>query len=120
MAVDSQGVVYVTDMRDDCVQKFSISGQYIGQFGSLGLGKRKLDIPCGIAIDDKDFVHISELAPLRISVFTNKGKFIHCFHTRDKDEAPDLEKRDKVFALAFDKHGNLYACKPLKGQVVLF
>ena len=45
MAVDSQGVVYVTDSRNGCVQKFSISGQYIGQFGKLGEEEGELGVP---------------------------------------------------------------------------
>ena len=50
----------MTDRRDGCVRKFSISGQCIGQFGSLGFGKGNVENPMGIAIDDKDYVYISE------------------------------------------------------------
>ena len=118
MAVDSQGIVYVTDRRDGCVQKFSISGQYIGQFGSLGFGKGNVDKPMDIAIDDKDYVYISERDIQRISIFTSKGKFVRYFHVRGKEEK--LEKVAKLCGLAIDKSGNLYVCKPASGQVVIF
>ena len=118
MAVDSQGIVYVTDRRDGCIQKFSVSGQYIGQFGSLGFRKGNLDNPCGIAIDDKDYVYISEPDLQRISIFTSKGKFVRYFHVRGEEE--DLEDLPKLYGLAIDKSGNLYACKPASGQVVIF
>ena len=122
MAVDSQGVVYVTDLRDCCVQKFSISGQFIGCFGSFGSANGKLNVPFGIAIDDKDYVHISEPALQRISVFTSTGRFVQCFQTCDKDEDSGGKKKHelKLLALAFDQSGNLYACKPGKGQVLIF
>ena len=122
MAVDSQGVVYVTDQRDCCVQKFSISGQFIGQFGSLHTKEGKLTGLFGIAIDDKDYVHISEPTLQRVSIFTSTGEFIHCFRTGDEDEDLDSEDevRRQVTGLAIDKSGNLYACMPLKGQVVIF
>ena len=79
--------------------------------------------PFGIAIDDKDYVHISEPKLARISVFTSTGKFIHCFQTLDEDEGSDREAKGplpKVAGLAIDKSGNLYACNLEKGQVVIF
>ena len=118
MAVDSQGIVYVTDRRDGCVQKFAISGQYIGQFGSLGFGKGNLDAPHGIAIDDKDYMYIGEPRLQRISVFTSKGKFVRYFHVPGEEE--NLKKPLNLCGLAIDKSGNLYACKPASGQVVIF
>ena len=118
MAVDIQGVVYVMNTCSDCVQKFSISGQYIRQFGSLGFGKRNVDNPLGIAIDDKAYVYISEPDLQRISIFTSKGKFVQYFHVRGKEEK--LKNRHKLCGLAIDKSGNLYACKPASDQVALF
>ena len=79
--------------------------------------------PFGIAIDDKDYVHISELTLGRVSVFTSTGKFIHCFQTWDEDEGSDSVAEGpiyKVTGLAIDKSGNLYACNPAKGEVVIF
>ena len=35
MAVDSQGTIYITDTCDRCIQKLSISRQFIEQFGYL-------------------------------------------------------------------------------------
>ena len=86
MAVDSQGVVYVIDTHDHCIQKFSISGQFIGQFGSSGVGHGELCGPNNITIDDKDYIHISEPRLQRVSVFTGAGKFVHCFQVRQEDQ----------------------------------
>ena len=118
MAVDSQGIVYVTDSRGSCVQKFSISGQYIGQFSSLGLRKGKLDEPYGIAIDDKDYVYVSESYLQRVSIFTSKGKFVQYFHTCGEEEESDDDEL-KLCGLAIDKSGNLYACSLRRGQVTI-
>ena len=118
MAVDSQGVVYITDLYEGCVQKFSISGQFIGKFGSPSTNKGELTIPVGIAIDDKDLVYISETELERVSVFTSTGNFIHCFQTCDEDL--DYQPKPNLLALAIDKSGNLDACKTKQGQVVIF
>ena len=118
MAVDSQGIVYVTDPHYSYIQKFSISGQFIGNFGNMGKKEGELSIPFGIAIDDQDYVHISELPLQRILIFTSKGKLVRCFQARDKDRESD--RKVKVFALAIDKSGNLYACNLGNCQVVMF
>ena len=73
MAVDSQGVIYATDRCYGCVQKFSISGQSNGHFGNLGFRKGSLNYQYGIAVDDKDYMYISEQYVQRISIFTSKG-----------------------------------------------
>ena len=115
MAVDSQGIVYVTDQRDGCVQKFSISGHYIGQFG---FRQKNVDYPCSIAIDGQDYMYISERGLQRVSIFTSKGKFVRYFHVRCEEEK--LKNWPKLFGLGIDKSGNLYVCKPASGQVVIF
>ena len=60
MAVDSQGVAYVTDSLAHCVRKFFISGQFIEEFGSLGKEERRLVAPVGIAIDHNDYAHVTQ------------------------------------------------------------
>ena len=121
MAVDSQGVVYITDKRAGSIQKFSISGELIGQFSSPGEGNGKLRSPVGIAIDSKDYVHISEPSLQRVSIFTSAGRFSHYFQVcpEDQDSATEDNSNFRVATLAFDKYDNLYACIPKKGQVVI-
>ena len=120
MAVDSQGVVYVTGTYCCCVQKFSISGQFIGKFGGACVRNEKLCGPVCIAIDDKDYVYISEQPLKRISVFTSAGRFVRCFQVCHEDQGSVTgDKRiHQLAGLAFDKYGNLYACMPRRGQVM--
>ena len=94
---------------------------FIGQFGSPGVENGELCGPVGIAIDDKDYVCISEPVLQRVSVFTSTGSFIWCFQVCSNDNDSDVEDEGtpKLAALAFDKDGNLYICMPAKGQVVI-
>ena len=116
MAVDSHSVVYITDPHDGCIQKFSLSGQFIGQFGSLGSGQGMMARPFGTAINNNDYIHVSEPALQRISIFTSKGKFVHCFWMCDKDEDSNNKKRVEAFALALDKYGDEIKMKTWMGK----
>ena len=78
MAVDSQGIIYIPNIHDHCIQKFSISGQFIEEFGYLDRKEEDVESPLGIAIDDKDYMYVSETNLHRISIFTSKGKFVQC------------------------------------------
>ena len=89
----------------------------MGKFGSLGFVKGNVELPMGIAIDDKDYVYICEHDLQRISIFTSKGKFVRYFHVPAEEEK--LKNLYELCGLAIDKSGNLYACNPADGQVVI-
>uniref|UniRef100_A0A1X7SWP4 Uncharacterized protein n=2 Tax=Amphimedon queenslandica TaxID=400682 RepID=A0A1X7SWP4_AMPQE len=45
IAIDSQGLVYVADYDNHCIQKFSPDGKFVGQFGTDGSGPGQLFWP---------------------------------------------------------------------------
>ena len=49
IAIDSQGLVYVADLGNHRIQKFTPNGKFVAQFGSYGPGQ--LNRPYGITID---------------------------------------------------------------------
>ncbi len=50
IAFDSSGNIYVTDVSNNRVQKFTANGVYVSQFGSAGSGNGQFNAPFGIAI----------------------------------------------------------------------
>jgi len=71
VAVDQQGFVYVTDVRNKRVQKFTADGHFV-----LAFGQKLFEKPAGIAIAPDDTVWVSDYDLDRIFHFDNKGKLI--------------------------------------------
>ena len=57
VAVDSTGVVYVTEYGNHCVSMFTKNGNYVDSFGSRGKGERDFDSPTDIAISGGNIIH---------------------------------------------------------------
>jgi len=71
VAVDTQGFVYVTDVRNKRVQKFTADGGFV-----LAFGQKLFEKPAGIAVAADDSVWVSDYDLDRIFHFDYKGKLI--------------------------------------------
>jgi streptogramin lyase len=76
IAVDSKGQVYVTDWRNDRVQKFTADGRFVMQFGSSGAGEGEFNRPTGIAVDKAGVIYVADWRNDRLQVFDVEGDFI--------------------------------------------
>jgi tripartite motif-containing protein 71 len=65
--------VFVADTLNGRIQKFTNTGKYIRQWGSVGPGKGLYDHPSGIAVDSKGFVFVVDNINDTIRQFTNTG-----------------------------------------------
>ena len=115
IAIDSKGIVFVTDPGNNRIQKFSSDGTFLTQFGGH---ECQLNSPYGIAIDStgSGLVYVSNnddtshSSPC-ISVFTTDGLFIRNFG--DKDSIYPI-------GLTFDKEGFLYICNHYNNQLNIY
>lgn len=78
-AVDDQGFIYVSDAAIEQVQKFTLQGQYVTQWGRRGTGPGEFDNPAGIAVDSDGNVFVADLRNGRIQKFTSNGEFLTAF-----------------------------------------
>src|ERR687898_828052 len=70
VAVDSSGIVYVTDMTNLNIQKFAAAdGKFITSWGSKGNGNGKFMAPEGIAADRFGNIFVSDTANNNIQKF---------------------------------------------------
>jgi DNA-binding beta-propeller fold protein YncE len=80
VAVDSSGNVYVTDLLNNRVEKFTGSGTFITQWGSQGSGAGQFEDPHGIAVDSSGNVYVADWTNIygngRVEKFTSSGTFI--------------------------------------------
>ena len=76
IAVDYQGNVYVTDLANSRVQKFTSDGKFITKWGSRGSGDGEFFLPQGIATDFQGYVYVADPGNDLIQKFDNRGLFI--------------------------------------------
>ena len=89
-------VLYVVDSGNHRVQKFTLTGEYLGQFGSHGSGEGQFNAPDGTCSDGSRHVLVADNRNNRVQVFTAEGKFVSkitCYQPHD---------------LAVDNTGNIH------------
>ena len=120
IAIDSQGLVYVTDWSNHRIQKFTPNGKFVAQFGSKGSGPGQLNSPGGIIIDTAGagtgLVYVSEAGNHRVLVFTSDGMFVSSFGR----EGSNIYQFKLLVGLRFDLNGFLYVCDSSNNQLVIY
>lgn len=111
ITVDKNGCLYIADGKLNCIKKFKLDGQFIGQFGSTGTEKGQFRTPFGLLVTTSGLLFICDRNNDRIQVFKDEqfsysigkyGKQPGCFHG-----PVDLTmngKEDKLFVTDFQNH----------------
>jgi sugar lactone lactonase YvrE len=68
-AVESEDNVYVTDVNNNRIQKFTANGTFITSWGTEGEGEGQFSGPEGIDIDSQGGVYVADTGNFRIQVF---------------------------------------------------
>jgi DNA-binding beta-propeller fold protein YncE len=76
LAVDTQGNVYVIDLKNVRIQKFGSKGNYLTQWGTEGNGEGQFTHPFDIAIDQQNNIYISDIGSNMIQKFDKTGQFL--------------------------------------------
>ena len=79
VAVDDDGDVYISDWRNDRVQKFTPDGEFIFEFGRTGTGRGEFVRPAGIAVDHDFDIYVCDWGNNRIQLFTPEGRYVQQF-----------------------------------------
>ena len=75
IAVGDDGSIYVSDLGNKRVQKFSSNGEYITEWGKSGKQSGEFHYPSGIAVSE-DSVFVADRDLNRIQKFSLDGEFI--------------------------------------------
>ena len=78
IAVDSEGMLYISDYNNHRVQVFTGNGQFVYSFGKKGSGQGELKGPIGVCVD-ASYVYVADYNNQCVSVFTKEGPFIASF-----------------------------------------
>ena len=76
VATDGAGNVYVADMSNHRIQKFTGSGTYLTQWGTAGSGDGQFNLPHGVATDAAGNVYVADASNHRIQKFTSTGVYL--------------------------------------------
>ena len=76
MTTDAAGNVYVADISNQRIQKFTAAGAYITQWGSLGGGNGQFNNPHGVATDAAGNVYVADFDNNRVQKFTGTGTYL--------------------------------------------
>jgi hypothetical protein len=76
ITIDSGGMVYVVDLSNNRIQKFTSDGVFVTKWGGGGYEDGKLSSPFGIAADSSGFVYVVDEGNNRIQKFTSDGQFV--------------------------------------------
>ena len=103
----SEGMLYIAEYTNNCVQMVTTSGKFVSTFG-----EGHLSSPRGICIDySSGRVFVSSLGNNCVAVFEANGTFISCFGHRDL-RGP--------WGLSFDNIGNLHVASTIESSIVVF
>ena len=72
--------VYVADINNNRIQKFTLDGQFVTEWGSLGADEGKFNHPADVALDkDSRTVFVTDIENNRVQIFNSDGQFMSGF-----------------------------------------
>jgi DNA-binding beta-propeller fold protein YncE len=82
IAVSGDGYVYVADSRNHRIQKFTLEGDYVTEWGGYGEcpeeepGAGEFCEPWDVAVDEEGLVYVADTWADRVQVFTSEGEYV--------------------------------------------
>jgi len=116
IAVDESGDVYVADMYNDRIQKFTLDGTFLTKWGSEGSGDGQFDLPQGIAVDRSGNVFVADTWNRRIQKFTADGTFLAKWGSEGSGDG----QFDRPQGIAVDGSGNVFVADRYNHRIQKF
>ena len=69
VAVDTSGMVYVSEEDNHRVSVFTTEGQFVTSFGRKGAGPGEFNSPQGLSVDNNGIVYVCDYSNNRVQVF---------------------------------------------------
>jgi hypothetical protein len=73
------GNIWIAEGSHSTVQKFSASGDYVGQIGGWGASNGRLNLPIGVAIDSSGNIWVADQFNYRAKKFSSSGVYLGQF-----------------------------------------
>lgn len=76
LAISGDNYLYVADLNNHRICKFSLDGKMVNTFGKKGNKPGKFNEPSGVAVDNQNNVYVADAWNGRIQKFSSDGKYI--------------------------------------------
>ena len=116
IAVDEEGYVYIANMDNDFVSKFTSNGEFVSRWGKQGNREGEFSEPFDIAADKDGFVYVTDMNNNRIQKFTSDGVFVMQW---GKAGSGDGEFR-RPHGIAVSFSGKVYAADTENSRIQFF
>jgi DNA-binding beta-propeller fold protein YncE len=116
IAADDDGNVYVTELVNNRVQKFSSTGTYLTQWGGTGTGNGQFTSPIGVAVDSDGNVYVADAGNDRVQKFTSTGTYLAQWGTAGTGNG----QFSSPHGIAVDADDNVYVSESDNNRVQKF
>ena len=116
IAVDAENNVYVTDARNNLVQKFTNGGDLLTDWGDEAQGPQALDGPIGIAVDGDGAILVVDGTHDRVVRFDAFGNLISAFGSETFDPSGFVVPT----GIAVDAQGNIFVADSSHDRISKF
>ncbi len=104
IAFDQDKYIYVADMGNNRIQKFTVNGEFVTKWGSIGVDNGSFARPLGISVDKEGYVYVTDWQNHRIQKFSSDGRFILSWGSYGSGQGEFVAPSDT----AVDSDGNVY------------
>jgi len=124
---NGQGYIFVSDLFNHRVLKFSETGDYLASFGSNESDVGQLSFPVGLDIDERGILYVVSLGNLAVQKFDiSAGQFNYVGTIGGREAALDpavIEDQQMIMlptALTTDKNNNIYIVNGMLNTVARY
>jgi len=116
IVVDHDKYLYIADVFNHRIKKYSPNGQLVTMWGELGQLKGQFDQPRGIAVDSRNCIYVTDFNNNRIQKFTSDGEIIQMWGKPGADPG----EFNGVRGIAVDKYNDIYVADIYNNRIQKF
>jgi len=108
--------IYIADVQNHCIQKFSGQGKFLFKFGEEGNAPGQFESPNSVAVDHQGNVWVADTGNNRIQKFSSSGEFILMFGQEGEREGEFKEP----YVIAIDPDDNIFVAEFVGNRIQKF